>query len=265
MALIRGWSELLLVDSYGVVIDMIHNADPDGFDNTRIFHPALSPDGTRIAFTCRSAGVEDICIIDSDGSNLEYLFPRDEHNRSSVRASHPSWSPDGSKIVFESDAQVCIVNSDGSGKECTNAGEGLGPFGVPEGHLPDWSPNGDKFAFVTAFDVYTMKPDGSNQHRLTSYRGEGQIPIREAAWSPDSRKIAFEAATGSGIGPICVMNADGTDQRCLTDGEAPEWSPDSKWIAYSLVFKVYVISSSGDSEPIFIADGYDPIWMPILR
>ncbi len=61
------------------------------------FHPAVSPDGARIAFDAGWVGGARLWLADANGSNPEQLT-RD----SSEAISHlrPRWSPDGRRIVF---------------------------------------------------------------------------------------------------------------------------------------------------------------------
>jgi Tol biopolymer transport system component len=81
--------------------------DSDGSDVTQIgigAHPdrgvdngggllRWSPNGTEIAFTCRS----EICVAAADGSAVRRLTP------SVGRDGEPEWSPDGTRIVFQSE------------------------------------------------------------------------------------------------------------------------------------------------------------------
>jgi Tol biopolymer transport system component len=102
--------------------------------------------------------------------------------------------------------------------------------------LPSWSPDGSKIAYagrstetIGYYKIYIMNADGSGKHfitgKLTNY--SEYCP----SWSPDGSKIAFERDT-----EICVMDADGNNQRNLTNSPAtdrnPAWSPDGKKIAF---------------------------------
>ncbi|NIQ85809.1 MAG: hypothetical protein GTN83_13545, partial [Acidobacteria bacterium] len=57
--------------------------------------------------------------------------------------------------------------------------------------------------------------------------------IRDAVPSPDGGRLAFTA-----LDRLWVANADGSGARRLTDSNAsehfPTWSPDGRWIAYSI-------------------------------
>ena len=78
-----------------------------------------------------------------------------------------------------------------------------------------------------------MNADGSGRSSLVEHRQTGDNPD----WSPDGKKIAFEA--GNGYSDIFVMNADGTGQTNLTnnpaanDADDPYWSPDGKRIVFA--------------------------------
>ncbi len=91
-------------------------------------------------------------------------------------------------------------------------------------------------------------------------------------WSPDGSRIAYQSlATGNG--DIYVMNADGTNQRQLTDTPQPEfgaaWSPDGGQIAFVRVLgpavperAIYVINADGTGERYLAAGTRVPAWQP---
>ena len=161
-----------------------------------------------------------------------------------------------------------------------------------------FSPRGDRIVFTSMRDgdleLYTMRPDGSDVQRLTHEPGyDGG-----AFFSPDGSRIVWRAhhpeseqeladyrallARGlirPGSLDIYVMNADGTNQRRLTDNGkanfAPYWHPTGEWIAFSSNmddprgrdFEIYVMRSDGselervtfspefDGFPVFSHDG----------
>lgn len=59
-------------------------------------HPALSPDGTRIAFAGRTTNNWDVYLINADGSGLKRL------TNSTARDFNPSWSEDNRSVFFQS-------------------------------------------------------------------------------------------------------------------------------------------------------------------
>jgi Tol biopolymer transport system component len=115
-------------------------------------------------------------------------------------------------------------------------------------------------------DIYTMNPDGSNVQRLTNSNQSHYY--FDPAWSPDGTKIAFARFSGTyndslrlytdAVHEIFVMNADGSDQRRLTQSQSdssPTWSPDGTKIAFWRVDSIFMPSS----REIFVmnADGSD--------
>lgn len=77
-------------------------------------------------------------------------------------------------------------------------------------------------------DIYIANADGSDQALLIR---QGQWP----RWSPDGKLIAF-ACLREGKWDLCIVNADGSDEKRLTDDEECEhditWSPDGQRIAF---------------------------------
>jgi Tol biopolymer transport system component len=77
-------------------------------------------------------------------------------------------------------------------------------------------------------NVYVVDADGTGLRRLTTSPGDDFDP----SWSPDGTRIAFRRER-SGEPEIWIMNADGTQQRRLTDGLSPAWSPDGSLVAFA--------------------------------
>jgi TolB protein len=108
--------------------------------------------------------------------------------------------------------------------------------------------------------IFTAKPDGSGLRQLTS---EGQNGL--AAWSRDGKQLAFMAirANGAFIG---VMNADGSNQRLFAaGGQAPDWSPDGRLIAFSRDGQVWTMNADGTGEKRITSSAtfkVRPSWSP---
>jgi TolB protein len=76
--------------------------------------PALSPDGSKIAFMSRREGHWDIYIVNSDGSDLKRLTVDGADD------GLPAWSPDGNAIAFVSNRggpwAIWAMTPDGAGQ-----------------------------------------------------------------------------------------------------------------------------------------------------
>lgn len=63
-------------------------------NNALNFHPAISPDGRRIAFISDRSGQNNVWVMDADGGNARPVFLHRE-----TRFMQPAWAPDGRSLV----------------------------------------------------------------------------------------------------------------------------------------------------------------------
>ena len=217
-----------------------------GYDH----HPAVSPDGNRIAYTVN----RDLWVMDADGTGKTALTTDGAFN------DDPSWSPDGTRLVFTKgvgDGRTDLfVMKATPGAKATN----LTRTGDNSERNADWSPDGRRIAYERVgcatprgggACVYVMGTDGSGQRNLTP---EDVVPgcedgpgyffdgaSKEPAWSPDGEQIAFAGpthcdVTGTGS-DIWVMSAFGAGKVNLnldaqTSDQMPTYSPDGSRIAF---------------------------------
>ena len=208
------------------------------------FSPALSPDGSRVAYAMvvKANDSSDIVTAAIDGSDLRKL------TRDKASDAYPAWSPDGTQIAFYSDRatrpahgfHLYIMDSDGS-DERSLASSSI----ISTRHPPVWSPDGSRIAFVTfqsdrvgsgryvdRYIVHSVRPDGS---RLTELGDAASSP----AWSPDGTRIAF-IREGDETRGLYTMDPDGGNERLLWSFETDRglwynnlsWSPDGSEILY---------------------------------
>ena len=265
-----GGGELIAFEAGGEIYVM----DARGGTPTRIttskagvvnMQPALSPDGSRIAFSSNLEGSFHIYIVGVDGEGMWRLTdgPKDD--------SEPAWSPDGSRIAFargfdatgngvavqtcEATSYIMVVEVDGEPHPVALANGWRGTD-------PAWSPDGSLIAFASDragnFAIYTMPSDGGSPVKQLAYDDWADA---DPVWSPDGTQIAYTAGlriavvtqcgtmpvggvpTGgggpplSGGGPyIYKAAADGSWQKPVTEkggAAGPTWSPDGTQIAFA--------------------------------
>ena len=193
-------------------------------------YPALSPDGSRIAFSSdrdlNHDGNTEIYVINTDGTGLKRI------TNNTWGDVAPSWSPDGKALVFlqQTDGagglgeRFAIVHADGTSEHVI--------AGLTGGN-PAWSPDGRQIAFTQDHVLAIADTNGGNLHSH-----EMEMTVGEPAWSPDGSQIAMDCVMGNSQ-EICLIKPDGTGITNLTNTPAPageiqpSWSPDGKYVAYT--------------------------------
>jgi Tol biopolymer transport system component len=253
--------------------------------------PAVSPDGSRIAFVHDN----QIWVMKASGMTAGGTGATRITDTSTAKTK-PTWSPDGSRIAYvansvdvdgQTDLEIWVINADGSGPtQLTNNT-------VFSDNEPAWSPDGSQIAFVSARtgdtdrNIYVMNSNGSNPVNVTPnspagcspncYQGHDDSP----AWSPDGSKIAYvhgygtlaNPFAGGGFPNIWVMDSNGNNKTNVSDistrsDTAPAWSPQGDKIAYvgnATNNNIYVMNSDGSNQvPVDTSSSNDlnPDWQP---
>ena len=184
----------------------------------------------------------DVHVIDTNGVDTNVT------NTPEVGAEEhqPVFSPDGRRVTFRcphvvgqdlfenANDDICVANVDGSHRrDLTN--------NQVADYSSGWSPEGKWIAFASsrgtgpdlANDIYVMAPDGSHIRRVTESVGIDEYPV----WAPNGLRIAYSCTAGgmhpTGVGDFeaCVVTADGSDRRRITNTPGIchplDWSPDS--------------------------------------
>jgi Tol biopolymer transport system component len=238
----------------------------------RLNTPTWSPDGTMIAFGQWSRvgenGKDEICILPVSGEGR----PRGEPTRISLESlvsttlrGEPAkkyvnflggWSRrDEIALLLDTPSDEGIYTVPAAGGRATRVGL--------VGREPRWSPDGSRIYFRA--DSITTQivsvPAQGGEEQPVPIQGEYpeaklivEFPVGSNDVSPDGKAIVFagfyrdsEEAPGGSI--IFTVPAEGGQVRALTDPKEnaynPSWSPDGRWIAYTLNTK---LGSSEESE-----------------
>jgi Ca2+-binding RTX toxin-like protein len=199
--------------------------------------PAVSPDGSRLAF--------------SRANRLVVAAPDGSGERELGEGTMPAWTPAGTHLVSTRFGDLELAAVDGSARTTLTSGvpwdqsPAVSPDGVvafvrgttnaPTGDqlvlleggaervllaqagvgAPDWSPDGRMLALTIGGSVYTVARDGTDLRRLTN-----EISDSEPAYSPDGTLIAFERA-----GDIWTMTTSGSELRNVTQSPIRESQP----------------------------------------
>ena len=211
--------------------------------------PALSADGTLLAYRHWQRDDRGIVVANSDGSNALRLTDK-------LEDVLPSFSPDKTKLVFSTYRQgdrldrIYYVWTDEQNRRAWEWGAG-GLFGED----PDWMADGQIAFYAPSATGDTdllrlMNGDATNQRTIFSTPSIGSI-----AAAPDSSTIAYMSDTG-GSWDIYSVDIQGGSARRLTDDPArdglPAWSPDGNSIAFvsdrSGQWALWVMNKDGSNE-----------------
>ncbi|HEY7394100.1 MAG TPA: hypothetical protein VH559_04630 [Gemmatimonadaceae bacterium] len=282
-----------------------------GGDNAEAY---FSRDGKRLIFQSTRNGrtCDQQYVMNIDGSNVKrvstgggkttcgYFYDGDRKiffgsTHAADTACPPKPDPSKGYVWGLDPYDIYTANPDGSGlKRLTNYG-----VYTAEGTL---SPDGQTIVFTSLkdgdLDIYTMRIDGTNVKRLTTAPGYDGGPF----WSHDGKKIVYRAwhPTDTALTSyrdlikqrlvrpnrmeIWVMNADGSDQKQITNlggaNFAPFFLPGDRRIIFSSNYKnphsrnfeLYLINPDGsgleqvtddpefDGFPMFSPDGKKLVW-----
>ena len=220
-----GHQEIWVMDADG------KNQRPITHYNSDAIQPAISADGSRIAFTSFHR-INPAIVVFSVDPVRDLRF----YNQTASVNSSPSFTPDG-KILYSSSSGGCcrifIANADGTG---------FRPL-TSSSHWIDTEPKanpktGSQVLFVSGRSgpqqIYSMNISGADIERVTDGTGEASNP----SWHPNGQFMAFSWTRGFAAGAwnVFVMNLATHRYNQLTHGEGknenPDWAPDGKHIVF---------------------------------
>jgi TolB protein len=208
------------------------------FGNFDDLHPAVSPDGTKIAFSSNRDGPWNIYILDlQNGGTRKFTDSRSYQG-------NPTWSPDGNFIAYESyqDQNLEIIIQD--------IEQSTGPINLTNNpavdHSPSWSNQGRQISFVSTRDnlprVWIANLDSPASDKAQPVPGSEALKVHHPIWSGDGRFLAWSSSTADGRQAILTWDSMNPEQspKIQGNGDWPVWDQTGDLI-YTL------ISSSAES------------------
>ncbi|HVO50935.1 MAG TPA: protein kinase [Thermoanaerobaculia bacterium] len=205
--------------------------------------PALSPDGTLVAYSSNASGRCEIWVVDTEGGEPLRLTDGGGENR------NPVWFPDGRTVAF-----VATQGASTSVRKVSRLG-GSTTLLVENADTPAISPDGASIAFSRADEGGTYRvwvspiADPSKAVRRTGDE-DGVADHLNPAWSPDGTRICYAA-----FRDLWVVPAAGGKPSQLTHeetyGREPAFSPDGAWVYFnsriSLPPSIWRVAATGGS------------------
>lgn len=214
-------------------------------------YPALSPDGSKIAYQTNKDGNYEIYVMNADGTGQKRLTNNTADDR------RPSFSPDGSRIVFDSTRE----NADGSRDVWVMCADGTGALRVTYHPGDDtdasFSPDGRTVIYISRCygnaEVCTSDLVYESGERLTTTTAEEGQPH----FSPDGASVVF-FSTRDGTDTLYRAKANGTSPvRLIPMGSmrSPSFSPDGTKIAFLFLQEYIILMNADGSGQTAVFDG----------
>ncbi|MEO8190116.1 MAG: PDZ domain-containing protein [Acidobacteriota bacterium] len=199
-------------------------------------------------------------------SDLQETRPRFVKGAKYIRST--SLSPSGARLAVEFRGEILSVPADkGDVRNLTNTA------GAHE-RSPIWSPDGRRIAYFSdesgEYELCVRSQDGRGEPTRFKLPGAGYYD--RPVWAPDSRKIAF---TDNSWSVFWIDLSSGAVKKLGSEhlyGPSktvwPAWSPDSRWIVYTLANRTYiqtVYAYSLEQDKAFaVTDGLSDVSEPVF-
>jgi Tol biopolymer transport system component len=102
---------------------------------------------------------------------------------------------------------------------------------APHANAPAWSPVDNRIAFWSGIEnrygqIWVINSDGTGSKQLT--KDCSRRNSDDPSWSPDGKKILFSTGR-SGRNELWVMDADGSNERKISDIDASPFPGRASW------------------------------------
>ncbi|RMF47037.1 MAG: hypothetical protein D6755_05765 [Anaerolineae bacterium] len=186
-------------------------------------HPAISPDGQRVAFTSNRAGQWDLFVLDLSSGDVTRLTDTPAYE------GHPSWSPDGLWLAYDAytddNLDILVQPVDGAQPPIQLTFDPHADFS------PAWSPQGRQIAFVSTRsgepEIWLADLD-KVEDRFVNLSQSRSVQEDHPQWNADGSALAW-SGTQDGLRQVYLWQEGRAYP--VGNGDWPAWSPQGEQIA----------------------------------
>ncbi len=204
--------------------------------NQQDITPAISPDGTKIAFSSNREGFWDLYILD--------LISGETRKFTDTRAydGNPTWSPDGRWLAYESyhinNLDIFIQDID----------QTQGPIPLTNhpaaDYAPNWSGQGRRISYISTRngvqEVWYADLDSTENDKSVQVRGLPGLSVKHPTWTADGRYLTWAIVTEEGNHSLVTWDSDqpNLDPILAGTGDWPLWAGTGE-VLYTLIETPY--------------------------
>jgi Tol biopolymer transport system component len=229
---------------------------------------AWSPDRSAVAWTTRAG----VMVERGNGRQRRLVFSQPGGCTAVCVPLTFAWSPDSRRLLVGGAGRQTnrLLTISLNGGRPTDV---VRPRAFTEYRIVGWAPNGRLIAYQrtsrngTDVELIVARPDGTHRRPLFGLAD----PIHDAfaaAWSPDSRSIAFSTDHRAPPDPtLAIVDVATRAIHRLRHGgwgdQRPAWSPDSKRLAVPLGGRMVTMDTRGGHiHPLGTQEGISVTWSP---
>jgi serine/threonine protein kinase len=210
------------------------------YGSTTVGAPAISPDGSLLAYIKSGAGVESELFVLKEGTNIA-----NQITENSGTNLIPRWSPDGKQIAAYSNQngsyQIYSMNSDGSGRQQLTDVDGRGAvYGI-------WSPVDKRLAYsLFGGKTYIMdltKPFKEQTLHETPFFPDSQDHFIAWDWSPDGKYLSgIRASKNVSEHGLYIYSLETRQYEQISEiGGRSVWLNDSRRLLFTTDDSLYLV------------------------